>query len=157
MDLIFKCEHCDQELAVNPAGAGTEIDCPTCGQTIMIPEAEPQTIRSLNPIASSAAAKEVKQFNVPVRSTPSEVLIKKQVRPLDVASKDGEKKMRIRTIKRTECLEVGHDKFDEVVSEMLARVGPENLVSVTPITYSHFDLNTRQNMTDYGVIILYKG
>jgi DNA-directed RNA polymerase subunit RPC12/RpoP len=157
MDLIFKCIHCDQELAVNPAGAGTEIECPTCGQSITIPEAEPQMIRTLNPISSSAAAKEVKQFNVPLRTTPTEVLIKKQVRPLDIASKEGERKLRIRTIKRTECLEVGHDKFDEVVSEFLGKVGPENVVSVTPITYSHFDLNTRQSMTDYGVITVYKG
>ena len=119
MDLIFKCTNCDQELAVDPSGAGTQIECPSCGQTITIPEAEPQNIRTLNPISSSAAAKEVKQFAVPVRSTPSEVLIKKQVRPLDVAAKDGERKLRIRTIKRTECLEVGHDKFDEVVSEFI--------------------------------------
>jgi hypothetical protein len=157
MDLIFKCDNCDQELAVDPSGAGTQIECPSCGQTITIPDAAPQNIRTLNAIASSAAAKEVKQFAVPVRSTPSEVLIKKQVRPLDVASKEGDRKMRIRTIKRTECLEVGHDKFDEVVSEMLAKVGQENLVSVTPISYSHLDLNTRQNIIDYGVIIVYKG
>lgn len=157
MDLIFKCTNCDQELSVDPSGAGTQIECPSCGQTITIPDAEPQNIRTLNPISSSAAAKEVKQFAVPVRSTPSEVLIKKQIRPLDVASKDGEKKLRIRTIKRTECLEVGHDKFDEVVSELLGKIGPENLVSCTPISYSHLDLNTRQNIIDYGVIILYKG
>jgi hypothetical protein len=157
MDLIFKCIHCDQELAVNPAGAGTDIECPTCGQVITIPDAEPQNIRTLNPISSSAAAKEVKQFNVPVRTTPTEVLIKKQVRPLDIASKDGEKKLRIRTIKRTECLEVGHDKFDEIVSEFLGKIGHENIVSVTPISYSHLDLNTRQNIIDYGVIMVYKG
>src|SRR5690349_5126449 len=114
MDLIFKCVNCDQELSVDPSGAGTEIECPSCGQTITIPEAEPQNIRTINPIATSAAAKEVKQFAVPLRSTPSEVLIKKVSRPLDIVPKDGQKKLRIRTIKRTECLEVGHDKFDEV-------------------------------------------
>jgi DNA-directed RNA polymerase subunit RPC12/RpoP len=157
MDLIFKCVNCDQELAVNPAGAGTEIQCPTCGETITIPEPEPQTIRNINPISTSAAAKEIKQFNVPVRTTPTEVLVKKKVKPLEVAAADGEKKLRIRTIKRTECLEVGHDKFDETVSELLSKIGPENLISATPITYSHFDLNTRQSMMDYGIIIVYKG
>jgi hypothetical protein len=157
MDLIFKCIHCDQELAVNPAGAGTEIECPTCGQAITIPEAEPQNIRTLNPISSSAAAKEIKHFAVPVRSTPTEMLIKKQSRRLDIPTKDGKTKVRIRTIKRTECLEVGHDKFDEHVSEFLGKLDAENIISVTPITYSHFDLNNRQNMTDYGVIIIYKG
>lgn len=157
MDLIFKCIHCDQELAVNPSGAGSDIECPTCGQTITIPQPEPQTIRSINPISTSAAAKEIKQFNVPVRSTPTEVLVKKTARSLDVATKDGERKLRMRTIKRTECLEVGHDRFDETVSEFLGKIGQENIVSVTPISYSHFDLNTRANMTDYGVIIVFKG
>jgi DNA-directed RNA polymerase subunit RPC12/RpoP len=157
MDLIFRCVHCDQELAVDPAGAGTEIDCPSCGQPITIPDPEPQSIRTLNPIASSAAAKEVKHFAVPVRSTPTEVLIEKQANKLDVPGKSGEKKIRIKTIKRTECLEVGHDKFDEIISEFLGKIGEDNIVSVTPISYSHFDLNTRQNMMDYGVIVVYKG
>jgi len=157
MDLIFKCVNCNQELSVNPAGAGTEIECPTCGQTITIPEPEPQTIRNINPISTSAAAKEIKQFNVPVRTTPTEVLVKKKVDPLEVAAAGGEKKLRIRTIKRTECLEVGHDKFDETVSELLSKIGVENLISATPVNYSHFDLNTRQSMMDYGVIIVYKG
>ncbi len=157
MDLIFKCENCDQELSVNPSGAGTQIECPTCNQTITIPQPEPQTVRSLNPISSSAAAKEVKQFNVPLRDAPTEVLVKQVQRPLEVAKTESERKLRIRTIKRTECLEVGHDKFDETISEFLTKIGNENLVTVTPITYSHFDLNSRQNMTDYGVIIVYKG
>jgi len=157
MDLIFKCPKCEQELAVNPSGAGTEIECPTCNQTITIPQPEPQTASVLNTMATSAAAKEIKQFNVPVRNAPTEVLVKNPVRPVEVAAQGSEKKVRIRTIKRTECLEVGHDRFDETVSEFLSRVGHENIVSVTPITYSHFDLNSRQNMTDYGVLMVYKG
>lgn len=156
MDLIFKCSNCDQELSVDPSGAGSQIECPSCGQTITIPAAEPQPVRPISAMATSAAAKEEKHFAVPDRSTPTEVLVKKMT-PKEVAAKDGEKKLRVRTIKRTECLEVGHDKFDETVSEFLAKVGQENLVSLTPITYSHFDLNSRANMTDYGVFIVYKG
>lgn len=155
MDLIFKCTNCDQELSVDPSGAGSQIECPSCGHTITIPPAEPQLIRSINPIATSAAAKEEKHFAVPVRSTPTEVLVKRII-PKEGA-KGGEEKIRVRTIKRTECLEVGHDKFDETVSDFLGKLGQENLISVTPITYSHFDLNSRQNMTDYGVFIVYKG
>lgn len=157
MDLIFKCSNCDQELAVDPSGAGSEIQCPNCNQTITIPDPEPQTIRSINPISTSAAAKEEKHFAVPVRTTPTEVLIEKKVKALDIPTEGQEKKVRVRTIKRTECLEVGHDKFDETVSEFLSKIGPENLVSITPISYSHFELNTRANMNDYGVLIVYKG
>ena len=156
MDLIFKCTNCDQELSVDPSGAGTQIECPSCGQTITIPAAEPEPVRAISAMSTSAAAKEVKHFNVPVHSEPTEILVKRAI-PKEVAAKDGEKKLRVRTIKRTECLEVGHDKFDETISEFLAKVGQENLVSMTPITYSHFDLNSRQNMTDYGVFIVYKG
>ncbi|MEP6662275.1 MAG: hypothetical protein ABJC04_01305 [Verrucomicrobiota bacterium] len=156
MDLIFKCIHCDQELAVNPAGAGTEIPCPTCGQKITIPEPTPQTLQSINPISTSAAAKEIKQFNVPLRDKPSEVLVKKIDKPEVTVNKDGVQKLHLRTIKRTECLEVNHDKFDETVSVFLGKIGTENLVSITPISYTHLDLNTRQNMMDYGVIIVYK-
>ena len=157
MDLIFKCSNCDQELAVDPSGAGSEIQCPSCNQTITIPDPEPQTIRSINPISTSAAAKEEKHFAVPVRTTPTEVLIEKKVKALDIPTEGQEKKVRVRTIKRTECLEVGHDKFDETVSEFLSKIGHENLVSITPISYSHFELNTRANMNDYGVLIVYKG
>lgn len=157
MDLIFKCPHCEQELTVDPSGAGSEIECPTCSKTITIPDPEPQTIQSINPIATSAAAKEEKHFAVPVRNTPTEMLIERKAKPLDEPSEGKEKKMRVRTIKRTECLEVGHDKFDEVVSEFLSKIGQENLVSITPISYSHVDLNTRANMNDYGVFIVYKG
>ena len=157
MDLIFKCIHCGQELEVNPAGAGTTIDCPTCGQEITIPEPEPNTIQNVNPIATSAAAKEVKQFAVPLRSSPSEVLVKNTARRLDAVAKDGERRLRLRTIKRTECVEVGQDRFDETVSDFLAKIGDDNIVSIHPISYSHLDLNTRQNISDYGVMIVYKG
>ncbi len=40
MDVIFNCPKCDQELAVDSSGAGSEINCPSCGQAITIPEPE---------------------------------------------------------------------------------------------------------------------
>ena len=42
MDIVFNCPHCEQELAVDNSGAGSEIQCPSCGAKIMIPaEATP--------------------------------------------------------------------------------------------------------------------
>ena len=70
MDVIFNCPKCEQELAVDSTGAGTEIDCPSCGETIVIPTPElvvnrpgvdsatsaPRVeVHPVNPIASSAA------------------------------------------------------------------------------------------------------
>ena len=71
MDVIFNCPKCDQELAVDSSGAGSEINCPSCGEAIVIPAPERNTLRPgadhipgpprmeanpVNPIASSAAA-----------------------------------------------------------------------------------------------------
>jgi hypothetical protein len=65
--------------------------------------------------------------------------------------------MRIRCIKRTECVEVGKDHFDEVVTEFLSKVGEANVVSINTINYSAIDLGTRQILTDYGLLIVYRG
>src|SRR5437899_296085 len=128
MDLIFNCPKCDQELAVDSSGAGTEIDCPSCGEAITIPSPHgplPRPALSVdsagariephpvNPIASSAAAKVERHLRVPVHATPTESLIAKPLAPLEVAAKETDKKLRVKTIKHTDCIEVGHDKFDE--------------------------------------------
>ena len=156
MDMVFNCPSCKQQLEAEAAMAGNEIACPSCGVTIVIPEANPMNIH-VNPIASSAAAKQEYHFSVPVRDTPTEVLIQKPSRPLEAAAKDGDKKLRLKCIRRTDCVEVGRDRFDEVVTEFLQGIGEQNIVSITPLTYTHMDLGTRQLMTDFGVMIVYKG
>jgi DNA-directed RNA polymerase subunit RPC12/RpoP len=160
MDVIFKCRHCDQELSVDASGAGTEIECPSCGGKIVIPEPEPDAARPepkiIDAMASSAARKEEKHFSVPVHDTPAESLITKPLAPLDVAAKEAIK-LRIKTIRHSDCVEVGKDHFDEVVTRFLEKVGEAHLVTITPITYMHQDLASRQWLNDYGVLILYRG
>jgi DNA-directed RNA polymerase subunit RPC12/RpoP len=169
MDVIFNCPKCDQELAVDSSGAGSEIDCPSCGQSIVIPS--PETVRAadgdaqgarfeahpINPIASSAAAKVEKHLRVPVRTTPTESLIEKPLAPLETVTKDSEKKIRIKTIRHTDCIEVGHDRFDEIVSNFLAKTGEENIISINTLTYTHLDIGSQKILTEFGVLIVYKG
>lgn len=157
MDLIFQCPNCDQEMAVDSVAAGTEIECPSCNHTLTVPEAVPQNIQTLNPIAASAAAREDRHFSVPSHETPAEALIKKPPAPLEIAAKDGDKRLRVRTIKHGDCVEVGKDRFDDLLTEFLAKVGEANIVSITPIFYSHTDIATRQLMTDYAVLVVYRG
>ncbi len=133
MDVMFNCPNCRQELEADAALAGTQIQCPACSHLITIPEPDPATVKVMNPIASSAAAREEKHFSVPVHDTPTEVLIQKPPVPLEVAAKDSEKTLRIKTIRRTDCVEVGHDNFDKVVTEFLGKVGQDNIVSVNTI------------------------
>jgi hypothetical protein len=172
MDVIFNCPRCEQELAVDSSGAGTEINCPSCGEAIVIPAPESVVPRPgiavnaasaprieanpVNPIASSAAAKVEMHLKVPVHKTPSEALIAKPPAPLEFA-KDETKKIRTKTIRHTDCIEVGHDKFDEVVTNFLGKVGEDNIISINSINYTHLDIGTQKLMTEYGVFIVFRG
>jgi len=110
----------------------------------------------INPIASSAAAKVEMHLRVPVHKT-SEMLIEKPLAPLDVTAKESDKKIKVKTIRHTDCIEVGHDKFDEVVSNFLSRVGETNVVNISPMTYTHLDIGSQKLMTDFAVMIVYRG
>jgi hypothetical protein len=173
MDVVFNCPKCEQELAVDSSGAGSEINCPSCNAPIVIPAAETVAARSglegavgaprgevhpVNPIASSAAAKVEMHLRVPMHATPTESLITKPPPPLEVAAaKETDKKIRVRTIKHTDCVEVGHDKFDEVVSNFLAKIGESSVINITTLTYTHLDIGSQKLLTDFGVMIVYRG
>jgi hypothetical protein len=174
MDLIFNCPKCSQELEVDAAGSGEEIDCPSCGETIKIPESNAPGVRvaspvtnlaeaqaahqPINAIAASAAAKVERHLKVPVRErSTGESLIAKPLAPLDAAAKDTERQVRVKCIRHVDCVEVGHDKFDETVSKFLGKIGEQNIVSITTISYSHVDVASQKLLVDYGVMIVYKG
>lgn len=155
MDIIFTCPNCRQQLEAESSMSGTSINCPACGANLVIPEPDPANLKVSPP--ASAPPKAEKHFSVPTTSAPTEVLIEKAKRPLEVAAKDSEKTMRIRCIKRTECVEVGKDHFDEVVSEFLNKIGEKNVITVNTLTYTYVDMGTRMILTDYGVMIVYRG
>jgi hypothetical protein len=74
-----------------------------------------------------------------------------------VAAKESDKKMRIKTFKRSDCQEVGRDLFDERVSQFLDKVGHANIISINPINYSYIEMGSHSQVTDYGVLIVFKG
>jgi DNA-directed RNA polymerase subunit RPC12/RpoP len=157
MDLMFVCPHCRQELEADASLAGTKIQCPSCAHSITIPAPDPATVKVMNPIASSAAAREEKHFSVPVHDTPTEVLIQKPPPPLEVSAKETEKRMRVKTIRRTDCMELGHDNFDKVTSDVLAKIGQDNIISINTFSYTHLDIGSQKLLTDFGVMIVYRG
>lgn len=156
MDMIFTCPNCKQQLEAETSMAGSEISCPSCSTSIVIPEPDVMNVRA-NPTGASAAAKEAHHFAVPVHEGPAEVLIQKPNPPLEAAVKDGAKLVRVKCIRRTDCVEVGRDRFDEIVSDFLSKLGESNIISITPLAYTHMDLGSRQLLTDFGVMIVYKG
>jgi DNA-directed RNA polymerase subunit RPC12/RpoP len=185
MDMTFKCPACEQELEVDSSAAGSEIECPACGEAIIIPEApadeeaaegeeasaqaseasqqteapaaENEGAKN-NPIATSAAAKEEKHFKVPDhQGQPAAVLIKKASKPLEVAAKETDRKLRIKTIRRSDCLDMGHDKFDEIVTATIQQIGELYVSGIHPLSYSSVDPTTQKLLSDYGVMIVFKG
>ena len=168
MDIVFNCPNCEQELAVDQSGGGTQIDCPACGENITIPATgkvttgplpsvtPPPAARGPSP-APAPAPKVPLNLKVPVRDKPSEVLVEKHKSVLEVVQKGAGKRLRIHTIRHASCVESGHDYFDDRVSEYLNQVGETNLIGVHTIGYEHFDVGVQKIMTDYGVLIVFRG
>lgn len=153
---------------MDSAGAGSEIECPTCGETIQIPQTSPKTttenlptassgVQPVNPIASSAAAKVEKHLKVPLRETPTEMLIQKPSAPFEAVARGRDRKIRLHTIRHASCIESGHDKFDEMTTEFLNEVGEANIIGTHIISYTYFDVGSQKILNDYGLLVIYRG
>jgi hypothetical protein len=164
MDIVFNCPNCEQELAVDSSGAGTEIECPSCHETITIPSphgtvepALPPPSLAASPISTSAAAKVERHLKVPVLDKSPAPLIAKPKPPLEAVVRGAGKKIISHTIRHLACVESGHDKFDEVVTKFLNEVGETNIISIHTVSYSMMDIGTQKLLNDYGVLVLYRG
>jgi DNA-directed RNA polymerase subunit RPC12/RpoP len=164
MDIVFTCDKCSQELSVDESAAGMEIECPSCGQRLNVPGSPPAPLPppasgALNPMASSAAARaEQPHFKVPTYDkAPPAAAIEKAHTPLEVAAKITDKQIKVKTLRHSDHVEVGKDLFDDHVSQILQKIGETNIISISPIAYTHLDLATRQWITDYGVIVVHRG
>lgn len=168
MDIVFKCPHCQTELEVDDSASGHTITCPACGKDLVIPAPSAATAKPPPPPAPSGPAAEggpksametarAMKFVVPVTEGPVQTLIKKALPPLEAQAREpGRKMIRVKTIRHSDCREIGHDNFDLVVTEFLNKIGEESLVSITPVYYSYIELGTQKLLTDFGVMIIYK-
>ncbi len=138
------------------SAAGQAIQCPTCSAEITVPQADVTNIHA-NPIASSAAAKIERHFSVPVHDAPAEILITKTQVTHEVVATEGPKKMKLRVIRHTDCIELGRDRYEEMVASFLNLVGEPNIISITPINYTHIDIATQKILTDYAIQVIYRG
>ena len=148
-------------------GAGSQIPCPTCGESITIPSTGKVTTGSLpekhspvlapSAINSSAAAKVEMHLKVPMRDTPAESLIKKSAVPLEAIAKGADRQIRVHTVRHDKCIDAGRDKFEEMTTKFLAQVGEHNIIGIHVINFEHFDTQTQKVMTDYGLTIIYRG
>lgn len=157
MDITFTCPNCKQQLEAPTSLSGTAINCPACSHQLVIPEADPANLRTAVTVDGNAARLEEKHFVVPVSERPTDSLIKKPLPPLEVAARaDGDRTLKVKCIRHSDCVEVGKDRFEEMVSDFLGKVGEANVVNVSTFNYQHLDLATRQMVTDYGIMVVYR-
>lgn len=184
MDIIFECPTCKQELSIDAEGAGSQIDCPACNTKVTVPNPDEELVAApapapiagkpgtppppaasdkptpsavINPMSTSAAAKESKHFSVPVHAGPTESLIAKPLPTLEVAAKETDRQMRIKSFRHSDHVEVGKDHFDEHLNQWLGKVGEQNIIKISTFSYTHQDLASRAWVTDYGVMVVYRG
>ena len=159
MDFTFNCPHCKQELEVDVSASGSAVECPACNRkiTVPVPEVTQLHIAPHGTAGANDPNREEKHFTVPIHEGPTEALIKKAAPTLELAAKEPDKKLRLKVFRRVDTMTVGKDHFDEVVSEFLQKVGQEYIVSITPINYTYKDLATEHYVTDYGVMVVFRG
>ncbi len=156
MDLTFHCSNCKQELAVDSTAAGSVIQCPTCNDHVTVPHLDATNIHGVNAMASSAAAKIERHFSVPVHDAPAEVLLETHA-PVEEIAQTGDKKIKVKIFRHTDCVEVGHDRYEELVGAFLNKVGETNTISINTLNYTHIDIATQKVLTDYAIQIIYRG
>ena len=154
MDIVFNCPNCNQEMVVDETAAGQDIECPACGEKQTIPQESPARPEAHAEVRDGRMRQAPHTLSVAMHEGPSESLIKKKAP--EAAAGERAKKIRSRCIKRSLCVEVGHDNFDKVVSEFLQGVGEENIINMIQINYEAPDANGKL-VADYGVMIVYRG
>ena len=159
MDIVFNCPHCGLSLEVDQDAAGQQFDCPTCQKSVTVPTAAavPNQTALTGTAGPTPSPRDEKRMAVPSSQKPIESLIQKPNKSLELAAKESKPGMRVKTIRHSDCKEVGKDTFDEVVSDFLNKIGDQALVSITPINCSYLDIGTQKLLADFGVMVIYRG
>ena len=156
-DLTFNCPLCGQNLTTDEGLSGSEIECPSCTKPIKIPSAGDENVQKVEaePTAPTVATEPgPKKLAVPEHGD-GEILLKKESSKKEEEI-TGDGKICVKTIKRGDCIELGLDKFDETVNKFLEKFSREQIVSLLPLNYSHFDPTTQKYLPDYAALIVYQ-
>jgi ribosomal protein S27E len=155
-DLTFNCPQCGQNLTTDESLSGSEIECPSCSKAIEIPSAGDENVErtAAEPAPPVTAATEPKKLAVAVHGDGEELL--KKSTPHKEKEIRGDGKICVKTIKRGDCIELGMDKFDEEINKFIEKFSREQIISVHPLNYSHFDPSTQKYLPDYAALIVYE-
>jgi len=114
MDIVFNCPHCGLSLEVDQDAAGQQFDCPTCQKSVIVPTAAavPNQTALTGTAGPTPSPRDEKRMAVPASQKPIESLIQKPNKSLELAAKESKPGMRVKTIRHSDCKEVGKDTFD---------------------------------------------
>lgn len=146
-DFTFACPFCNLELSVDESNAGHEVECPGCNEVLIIP--------------TPAQAAGTTEGGLPSEALASAEIIKPKARPLDIAAKVS-KSLKIKTFRHHDFVKDDKDSFDTEVSKFISSIIEDDIVSITPIQYSHVekvkleDKETERVVAQYGIVVVYK-
>ena len=69
MPIRFRCVYCDKLLGIATRKAGTVVNCPQCGQPLIVPSPEPQAVQ---PAAATSGPPASPPSTAPARENPFE-------------------------------------------------------------------------------------
>lgn len=148
MELNFNCPQCSQELTADESMLGVEIECPSCGEAILIEgEAAEQPLEQhYNEGASEGAPSEPRApIAIPTSAATPDMIEKPKAKRLEVAAKE-EMEVLSRTILYSS---VGKDtaKYDQAIAEAMIEIGRPHIISTHTVNPGE---------GDFGLTIIYE-
>jgi len=148
MELNFNCPQCSQELTADESMLGVEIECPSCGEAIMI-EGEPSEApleQSYDAGDLGAAPSEPRApIAIPTSAATSDMIEKPKAKRLEVAAKE-EMEVLSKTILYSS---VGKDveKYDAAITTAMVEIGRPHIISTHTVNPGE---------GDFGLTIIYE-
>ncbi len=139
---------------------GTQVGCPSCGDVITVPgpaDAPEPAAAETEAAPTPAPARRDRQLSMPTRPV-AVPRIEKSNAPLAIAAaRESAKKLQFKTYRHADYVKDGKDRFDEVLTQLVEFAGQDGIVAMHPIHYTLPGKDGGPPITDYGVVVIFKG
>lgn len=163
MNVVINCPNCSQEMIIDEAGVGEAVDCPACSKEFVIPEGRPE--EEVRKEREAAEGKhEASKKEAPKKEEKKTMPSKEELAALLPGAQRGKAAanlaadapgIKVKTIQHHLCIDMGKDLFDAQVAKILNSIPRENIVNVSPLSYSYKD-SSGDIIADYGVMVIYE-
>jgi len=181
MNMVINCPHCNQEMIIDESAVGAEVPCPTCSQNFIIPQGRPEAeVKAERAAAGAGAAaaasmaaaaagagatagapekkpepKKEEKKKAPMPSKEElEKLLPNASKGAKSTTEEDKPGIRVKVVQHHLCIDMGKDKFGETVAKILDPIPPEDIINVSPLSYSYKE-SGGDIIHDFGVMIIY--